>query len=130
MPTLEGKNMSDPQLPLEVSHDGKTTGGAVVSVQAFPHPVARPDFAPPAALSVTPNALELLKALRRRWLSALLVGLIVAAGAGAAMWFLLPEPKQIARVQLYVPAMQPHLLFPGDNRVNGHAFLQNQAYLI
>jgi capsular exopolysaccharide synthesis family protein len=122
--------MSDPQLPMEVPHEGKSTGGAVVPVQAFPHPVARPDFAPPTALSITPNARELLKALRRRWLSALLVGLTVAAGAGAAMWFLLPQPKQTARVQLYVPFMQPHLLFPGDNRVNGNAFLQNQAYLI
>ena len=99
-------------------------------VPAFPQPVARPVFAPPVPLSGAPNAVALLKALGRRWLSALLVGLIVAAAAGTAMWCLLPEPQQTARVQLYAPAIRPHLLFPGDNRIDGRAFLQNQAYLI
>jgi capsular exopolysaccharide synthesis family protein len=122
--------MSDPKLPPEDSHDRKTTDGALVPVQAFPQPVARPDFAPPVALSGPPNATALLKALGRRWLSALLVGLTVAAAAGTAVWFLLPEPRKTARVHLYVPAMRPHLLFPGDNQINGQAFLQNQAYLI
>lgn len=122
--------MSDPQLPLEVSHEGKTIGGALVPVQAIPQPATRPDFAPTVVLSSTPKALALLKALGRRWLSALLVGLIVAAAAGIAVWFLLPEPRPVARVQLFVPALRPHLLFPGENRIDGHAFLQNQAYLI
>lgn len=122
--------MSDHPRRPEVSHDGKTVEGELVPVQPFPQPVARLDFAPSAPLSGAAITLALLKALGRRWLPALLVGLIVAAGAGTAMWFLLPEPRQIARVQLYVPAVRPHLLFPGDGRINVQAFLQNQAYLI
>jgi capsular exopolysaccharide synthesis family protein len=122
--------MSDPQRPPEVPDHGKNTDGALVPIQVFPQPVAHPDFAPPVALSGAAYALALLKALGPRWLSALLVGLFVAAGAGAAMWFLLPQPQPTARVQLYVPTVRPHLLFPADNRIDGRSFLQNQAYLV
>ena len=129
-PTSDGKKMSESQLPLEASPDAKSTSGALVPVSAFPHPVPRPEFARPAALSGMPNVLALLKALQRRLLPALFVGLFVAAAAGSAMWFLLPPPKNTARVQLYAPSDPPNILNRPENRLSGEAFLRNQAYII
>ncbi len=122
--------MSDSQLPLQTSPDTKSATNALVPVQAIAHPIPRPEFAPPVAISGMPNALSLLKALRRRWLSALLVGLLVGTGAGCAVWFFLPPPKQIARTQLHAPLIPQGFLGPAENRLTGEAFLRNQAFII
>lgn len=42
------------------------------------------------ALSSSPDAMSLLKALRRRWLAAILMGVLLAGVVGAAAWLLLP----------------------------------------
>jgi polysaccharide biosynthesis transport protein len=67
---------------------------------------AAPQRAPalPPALSTQPNALALLKALRRRWLPASTVGLLLAAALGAAAWFLVPPPKHTVRTLVRVPS--------------------------
>src|SRR5205807_2299208 len=57
-------------------------------------PVRRPP--PPPLAPTTPNALALLKALRRRWVFGLSVGLVCAAAASAAAWFLVPSSKHTA----------------------------------
>ena len=51
-------------------------------------PVTMP--AQPPALTSTPDAMSLLKALRRRWFLAGAVGLLLAGLVGAAAWMLLP----------------------------------------
>ena len=99
-------------------------------VQAFPQPVARPDFAPPVALSGTPNALAHAQSPR----ASLAVG--PARGTDRRRGGRHRHVVLAART----PAHRPRATVcsrhattsacPGDNRINGHAFLQNQAYLI
>jgi capsular exopolysaccharide synthesis family protein len=50
---------------------------------------------PPPALSATPDAMALLKALRRRWFLALALGCLAAGLAAVAAWYLVP-PKFLA----------------------------------
>jgi capsular exopolysaccharide synthesis family protein len=114
-PPSQVNNPSDSSRAVEHAHGGPAH--------------ARPLFAP-VGLTATPNALGLLKALRRRLPLALTVGLLVAAAAGAAVWFLLPPPKITARTQLHVAVAAPQILFADDNRINNDTFLRSQAYLI
>jgi capsular exopolysaccharide synthesis family protein len=65
----------------------------------------------PPGQSSGPTGPALLKALGRRWLLALGLGVILAAGAGAAAWFLL-APKHMAFVQVKVAYTRPWYLFP------------------
>ncbi|MBI1832743.1 MAG: polysaccharide biosynthesis tyrosine autokinase [Planctomycetes bacterium] len=55
----------------------------------------RSSMAPPAsnppALTATPDAFALLKALKRRWFLGLMLGLFLASVAGTAAWMLLPS---------------------------------------
>lgn len=90
---------------------------------ALPLPVAGPTAAetpaatmPPGSFPLTPlgvlpsggpssapNALSLLKALRRRWLLASTLGFVVAAATAAAIWFFLPPGSHTAYIRLYMP---------------------------
>jgi len=54
-------------------------------------------------LAATPTAALLLKALRRRWLLAATLGLIVAGITAAGVWIFLPPGMQTAYVKLYMP---------------------------
>src|SRR6185437_2323108 len=65
----------------------------------------------PPALSSAPNALSLLKALRRRLGPALLFGLMLAAIVAPTVWFLLPSPKLTARMKLHVARSEPRIMF-------------------
>src|SRR2546426_12044535 len=65
----------------------------------------------PPALSSTPNAWALLRALQRRWLLALTVGLVGAAIAVGVTCLLLPTSKYTVRSMLYVRAEAPRVLF-------------------
>jgi capsular exopolysaccharide synthesis family protein len=73
--------------------------------------------------------MTLLKALRRRWLLALTLGTLCAAGAAAAAWFLLAPLFTVAS-QIYVNA-NPEPFGLRDNRQPGHGdfstFLRLQA---
>jgi capsular exopolysaccharide synthesis family protein len=68
-------------------------------------PVARPALPPPGpaapALSAAPDFFTLLAALRRRWISAVLLGGTLAAIAAVSVWFLL-QPKHTAFAKLQV----------------------------
>ena len=56
---------------------------------------------PPPALSATPDVLSLLLALRRRWISAVLLGGTLASIAAIGMWFLLtPRATAFAKIQV------------------------------
>ncbi len=55
------------------------------------------DTGTPPGLSASPDALNLLKALRRRWMMAVALGGTLASIAAAAAWFLMaPEPTAFA----------------------------------
>src|SRR5437870_4446978 len=60
---------------------------------------------PPAALSATPNLAKLLVALRRRWLLAVSLGLLVAPAVAGAVWILRPITFT-ARTTLHVNSTQ------------------------
>src|SRR5579859_6500363 len=75
-----------------------------------PPPAATLAPAPAARKSnPAPNALALLKALRRRWLLATTCGLLAAALAGAATWFGMPV-KYTASTLLHVASHEPRIL--------------------
>src|SRR5262245_25502945 len=63
-----------------------------------PAPVTPPR---PPAFAATPDALGLLKALRRRWRIAMALGLLLAGVVGAASWYLVPRAKYTARATLH-----------------------------
>ncbi len=67
-----------------------------------------------------PNALALLKALRRRWLLALICGVLVSAVAGVAVWFGMPV-KYTASTALHVSSREPKIL---GNEVQGNSEFQ------
>ncbi|HTU89273.1 MAG TPA: polysaccharide biosynthesis tyrosine autokinase [Gemmataceae bacterium] len=102
--------------------------GALQPQLVVPYPPSG-SYSPPA-LATMPDALSLLRALRRRLVPALTVGLIVASIAGAATWILLPPPKIAARTQLYVAPNPPKILFEDGSHLNNDMFLRTQAYRI
>ena len=59
--------------------------------------------AAPAGLSTTPDAMSLIKALRRRWFLAGALGCLAAVVTAAVAWYALP-PKFLATVMLLVSA--------------------------
>lgn len=101
--------------------------GTLLPKPMIPHP-APTAFIPPA-LATMPDAASLLKALRRRLVPALILGLIFAAVAGTATWFLLPPPKIAARTQLYIALTPPKIMFAENNHVANDMFRNSQAYL-
>jgi capsular exopolysaccharide synthesis family protein len=72
---------------------------------------ARASAAAPAALSPPLNALALLKALKRRWLVAALLGVLAAAAVGAAVWFFLPPAKYTASARLEMKSKPEGLVY-------------------
>src|SRR5262245_32169108 len=64
----------------------------------------------PLALSAAPDAIELLKALRRRWKLGLVMGLLIAAVAGIATWSIIPEAKYTARATLHVSTTPRYII--------------------
>jgi capsular exopolysaccharide synthesis family protein len=63
-----------------------------------------PTAAPPAALGSAPNAVALLKALRRCWVRAAAVGVVLAGAAAVGAWYFVPPSKHLARTLMRVPA--------------------------
>src|SRR5579883_3142986 len=123
--------------PSDVNNTNGTNGAALTPQNASgplqPRPIPAsailaPLAAPPASTGI--NAVALLKALRRRLLPALTLGLIVAVAAGIATWYLLPPPKLTARTQLHVSLDPPNPLFPEKREENHDVFLRSQSYLI
>ncbi|MBV8266974.1 MAG: AAA family ATPase [Planctomycetaceae bacterium] len=69
------------------------------------------------ALSAAPDALGLLKALRRRWRMGFGLGLSLAAVAWAAVWYLSPQAKYTARATLHVSANPKYIIFDPKERL-------------
>src|SRR5579884_2168906 len=76
-------------------------------------PVAavRPTFPPepPPALAASPDLMSMLQALRRRWISAVLLGGTLSAITAVAVWFLV-APKAVAFAKVRVAFDTPVVL--------------------
>jgi hypothetical protein len=81
------------------------------------------DTAPPPATGGR------LKALLRRWLLALPVGLLLAAVAAGAVWFWLPPGKYQASIRLYMPTRAPKILFDVEEQ-EFNSFQREQLALL
>jgi capsular exopolysaccharide synthesis family protein len=79
----------------------------------------------PAALSRTPNLIALLVALRRRWLLALTLGLVIGPSAAIAAWAMRPI-TYMARTLLEVKAARDKILWdlPERNDFNNYQRVQ------
>ncbi len=88
----------------------------------------------PTALSAAPDALGLLRALRRRWGLALTLALLAGPVGAALGWFLLPSvmpAKNLVRTTLHVAARQPHLFSnAGADRVDFSSYQRTQIALV
>src|SRR5205085_2547633 len=80
----------------------------------------------PPALSATPDALALLRALRRRWFLAGALGCLAAGMAVAAAWYLFP-PKFLASALLQVSAKQQDGLERMSNRETHSMLMKTSA---
>src|SRR5437899_5403729 len=79
---------------------------------------ASPDFASPLTVE------NLFRALRYRWPSALVLGILLGSASAIAAWFLLP-PKYTASVLLQIASAEP-LLLPDTFRAGlDSAYYQN-----
>lgn len=85
----------------------------------------------PPGLAGTPTARALLAALRRRWLLAGVCAFLAAATAGAATWFLMPQPAPTAQSLLHVEAQQPTLIANrGESRGDFQSYQRTQVALV
>ena len=86
---------------------------------------------PPPGLSGGPDFGSLLRSLKRRWLAAATLGVLLAAVAGATAWFLM-SPKYTAVAQIRIRYQQPPVLGNDGALANTNftAFLRSQAYFI
>src|SRR4051794_37986942 len=68
----------------------------------------------PPGLMPNLDALALLKALRRRWALALVLGLVLAGTSGPVVWYLVPPAKYMVRASLHI-AMNPQRIMYEPN---------------
>ncbi len=84
-----------------------------------------------APASGVPNAVELLKALRRRWLLATTLGLLCAGAAGVALWSIVPPAEYRAQTRLNVASTPPRIIFQtAEARVDFPTFQRTQLAMI
>lgn len=85
----------------------------------------------PPGLTSTPDALALLKALRRRWVLALGMGLLLAGIAGGVVWYLVPQAKYTASATLQVFTNPKRIMFdPRENAADYHTYQRTQVALV
>jgi capsular exopolysaccharide synthesis family protein len=119
-PGTSGK-LPEPGTCLEQPLQGASTVGKLVPLQPMPvHP----------ALSASPNAWTLLKALRRRWLPAVVLGVLLGGAVATVVWFLAPTPLHTAKNLLYMAANPPKIVFNVGDGSRFDMFLRSQAVLI
>src|SRR5262245_50536219 len=80
----------------------------------------------PTGLSSGPNLLTLLRALRRRWLLALSLGLLVGAIVAGATWWFLPQPKFIAARKVRILSNPDYVLSNVERAGSGDQFQRSQ----
>jgi capsular exopolysaccharide synthesis family protein len=116
--------------------DGQGPPNALANRNGYPRSV---ELSPANLLSVSPaergapaiSPIALLKALRRRWPIALILGIIAGCAASAGVWKFLPPAKQIAYSRLYLPARPTGVLAEHpEAHIDFAAFQKTQMSLI
>jgi polysaccharide biosynthesis transport protein len=98
--------------------DPKPSHAVPASLQGQTAGMLAPETPPrPPALSAAPDALGLLKALRRRWRIGFALGLFLAAVAGTATWYLTPQAKYTACATLHVSTNPKYIIFDPKERL-------------
>jgi len=88
--------------------------------------VTIPGGYPPAKTAPTP--LGLLNALRRRWVMATFLGLLVGSALGTGMWFILPAGKHTARATIQ---LRPSTVETGKGQAEDfESFRRSQMFLV
>jgi capsular exopolysaccharide synthesis family protein len=86
-------------MPPPAPREGNPIAGRIDG--ASPHRPAPPPLPAPPGLSAAPDLASLLAGLRRRWITAVLLGGALGTVAAAAAWFLLtPKATAFARIQV------------------------------
>lgn len=125
MTNLPNSNRPDDPLPLPVVARPETNGTPAAAASQGALPLAPRRMLPPESPPFAPNALNLLKALRRRWLLATTLGVVAAATVAAAVWFFLPPGNHTAYIRLYMPA-KPETVFSRPDLGDFHSFQRTQ----
>jgi capsular exopolysaccharide synthesis family protein len=106
------EHSDSPQLPDRLSAHPPSVGAASTVGRVIAHGPSLPP-----GLTAAPNASVLLRALQRRWLLALFLGLIVGLGTAASVWFLVPLKYPVEAVVKVTPRV-PWVLNEDKNLVN------------
>ena len=112
--------------------NGKHVTGDIVVPQRV-HPVVHPHPGPPPspAQPQVPLALELLKALRRRWMIAVPLATLCASIAAAVVWSVVPPAQYTAQARFHVSAIPPRIIFPtAETHVDFRTYQRTQLALI
>jgi succinoglycan biosynthesis transport protein ExoP len=82
------------------------------------------------ALKEVPSVRKLLEALRRRWVPALVVGMLLAAIVAATLWFVLPPAKHTVRSLIHMAAVTPSVLFTTKDGYSFDMYQRSQTALV
>src|SRR5262245_4708349 len=79
----------------------------------LPMTISAPESKPflPPALNNTFTPQSLFRAFRKRWASAVLIGLVLASATGIGAYLALPSAKWTAKIRLVVAPEQPYLVY-------------------
>src|SRR4051794_19749471 len=81
--------------------------------------------------AVVPDINELLKALRRRWPSALGLGLVAATVVGCGAYLAVPPSKYKAQAILHVATNAPRVIIQtAENRTDFMTYLRGQVVML
>jgi succinoglycan biosynthesis transport protein ExoP len=134
MPPVDPNKM-DPARKQPPGGNGAPPPTRPMSTSSFMLPPEEPPPAPPpglpAALSATPTAWSLLKALRRRWLPALVLGLILGGIATVAMWYTPVFSRSGAYALVRINATPTNIVFAQhESAVDYEKYQKTQAVLV
>ncbi len=107
---------------------GPGTGFSRTGLDSALLPAATP---PPAVLAAPPDALRLLRGVRRRWLLALSLSVLGGVIAAGATWLFLPAPEATARALLHVDSTPPWVVFnKAEGQSNFQSYQRTQVALV
>ncbi|MCO6043136.1 polysaccharide biosynthesis tyrosine autokinase [Aeoliella sp. ICT_H6.2] len=114
-PTASGENQ--PLVP--ASHPSHDPHGGALEVA---HPFASPTFSrTPAVVNGSMDASWFFNSLRRRWLLATCMGLLVATGVGFALFYLFPE-SDTALARFLVSSEKPSVVYSDLDTGDSHDY--------
>lgn len=128
--SINNSNPSDANLPAAPLASGPSPRmmAKPSTLLAHAHPVHGHPL--PPGLSSGPSAMTLLRALKRRWLLASTLGLLIGAIAAGAVWWNLPQPKLMAIRRVRVLTSQYVIDKQLDPLGSGENFQRTQMALV